>query len=400
MQFARNRRTGAARHRVAFATLAAGLAGTLALSAPALASTAHVTHHPAISSKKESSKTSSNSYASVESELTSLENAAPSGVSLLETGSTLLYPVISEWASQYTTSKVTTAGTGSGTGIADATNGTVQIGASDAYLPSTHAAGLLNIPVDVSAQEIAYNLPGLSKKTHLRLNATVINAMYDGSITHWNASAIQKLNPKVTLPDTAVIPIHRSDGSGDTFLFTSYVSAQDPNSWVPSHGGPNTSVTWPSTANELAAVGNGGMVQACESNPGCIAYIGVSYLRTSVAHGLGDAALQNGSHNFVLPNSVNISDEVASYHFVPASGAISLIDGRNSRYGYPIVNFEYAIVNENQPSASTAKAIQAFLAWGMDPRHGSSVADLADFYFHPLAPGAMKVAINLLKKIQ
>ncbi|HUY06736.1 MAG TPA: phosphate ABC transporter substrate-binding protein PstS [Acidimicrobiales bacterium] len=374
--------------RVTLATLA----GALALSGTAGIAGAS-TH------QSKNSASTSNPYAKVEKQLTLLEKP-PSGVSLLETGSTLLYPVISEWASQYSAVRVTTAGTGSGTGISDATNGTVQIGASDAYLSSSASSNLLNIPVDVSAQQIDYNLPGLSTK-HLHLDATVINDIFDGSITNWNDRAIASLNPGVKLPNMTIVPIHRSDGSGDTFMFSSYLAFQDPTSWVPSHGGPNTSVTWPNVTNALAENGNGGVLAGCEKVPGCIAYIGISWLRSAIAFGLGDAALENGSGKYVLPTPGNIASEVASYKKIPTSAAISLINSKfkSARFGYPIVNFEYAIVNTNQSSAATAQAIKAFLAWGMDPRHGSSDSELTKFYFHPLAPAAMQIAVNLLQRI-
>lgn len=378
------------------ATLAA-LAGAFALSATAGLAAAAT---PGQAAKKGSSS-SSNPYASVEKQLSGLEKP-PSGVSLLETGSTLLYPVISKWASLYPSVKVTTAGTGSGTGISDATNGTVQIGASDAYLPDATTAAhpsLLNIPVDVSAQQIDYNLPGLDTK-HLKLNGTVLNDIYDGSVTKWNDPEIANLNPGVKLPDTTIVPLHRSDGSGDTFMFTTYLQFQDPNGWVTKQGGFNTSVSWPSVPNELAEQGNGGMLAGCEKTPGCIAYIGISWLRSALKAGLGDAQMENGKGNYVLPTPQNIDSEVASYKQVPATAQISLIDSKSAKSGYPIVNFEYAIVNADQASSSTAQAIKAFLAWGMDPRYGSASSVLDQFYFHPLAPSAMQIAVNLLKKVQ
>lgn len=387
---ARGSRSHSPRSVIAGRTVFATLACTLTLtSATAFASAAV---RPAAKPQV------SNPYAKVEQQLSSLEKP-PTGVSLLETGSTLLYPVISKWASEYPATKVTTAGTGSGTGISDATNGTVQIGASDAYLSASAPANLLNIPVDVSAQQISYNLPGLGGSKHLRLTATVINNIYNGTITNWDNPAIKKLNPTVKLPNMTIVPLHRSDGSGDTFMFSSYLAYQDASSWVPAAGGPNTSITWPSNPNQLAENGNGGMLAGCENTPGCIAYIGISWLRQALAAGIGVAQLLNGTGHYVLPTPGNIATEVASYTKIPASGAISLINSKKAKYGYPIVNFEYAIVNANQSSSTTANAIKAFLAWGMDPRHGSSTANLTDFYFHPLAPTAMQIAVNLLKKI-
>ncbi len=391
----RSRPTLPLRARVgALATAAA--VGTLALGAitAPLAGAAGV--HKAAGHKRAPS--SGANYTAVEKQLSALERP-PSGVSLLETGSTLLYPLISDWAAHYSATKVTTAGTGSGTGISDALAGTVQIGASDAYLPPTDPKSLLDIPLDVSAQQIDYNLKGLGGKTHLHLNADVINQMFTGQITSWNDPAIAKLNPGVKLPNEKVIPIHRTDGSGDTFMFSSYLDFQDPSSFVAAEGGPGTTIKWPSISSALAYEGNGGVLAGCERTPGCVAYIGISYLRSALKAGLGDAALENGSGSYVLPTPGNIETEVGSYHKLPASGAISLIDSKTVKYGYPIVNFEYAIVNENQSSQATAQAIKAFLAWGMDPRNGSSPKYLTPIYFHPLAPGAMQIAVNLLKQI-
>ena len=127
---------------------------------------------------------------------------------------------------------IQTAGTGSGTGISDATNGTADIGASDAYLsPSelTATPDLLNIPLAISAQMVAYNIPGIT--AHLKLSGKVLSEIYQGQITTWNNSAIASLNSGVKLPSTPIVTLHRSDSSGDTFLFTQYLSKADPSGW-------------------------------------------------------------------------------------------------------------------------------------------------------------------------
>jgi phosphate transport system substrate-binding protein len=164
----------------------------------------------------------------------------PPAASLTETGSTLLYPLWNIWAPAYEKAypkvSLTTGGTGSGTGIADAASGTVNIGSSDAYLsPSVKQAtpGLLNIPLAISYQVIAYNIPGVN--AHLKLNGGVIAAIYRGSITKWNDPAIVHLNPTVKLPALPIVALHRSDGSGDTFIFSQYLSDQVP-SWAKGPG--------------------------------------------------------------------------------------------------------------------------------------------------------------------
>ena len=153
----------------------------------------------------------------------------PSSGTVSETGSSLLYPLFNLWVPGYnqTYSQLTiqTASTGSGTGITDASNGTADIGASDAYLsPSELQATptLENIPLAISAQLVVYNVPGVT--AHLKLSGKLLAQIYQGKITTWNNSAIAKLNPGVTLPTLPIVTLHRADCSGDTFLFTSYLS--------------------------------------------------------------------------------------------------------------------------------------------------------------------------------
>jgi phosphate transport system substrate-binding protein len=346
---------------------------------------------------------SSSSSSALQKSLQTIEAAAPSSpVTLTETGSSLFYPLFSTWAQSYTNknTSIQTASTGSGAGQSGALAGTVNIGASDAYLPASDPATLLNVPVVVSAQQIDYNLPGLPKGTHLKLSAHVLAAIYNGSVSKWNDPAITKLNKGVNIPATPIVTVHRSDSSGDTFLFASYLAYGDPTSFVATSGGPNTTVNWPNVSGALAAKGNTGMLSVCESTPGCIAYIGVSYLRSAIKAGLGVAQLQNGAGNFVQLTPKNIENEIASYKKIPTNGTISLVYSKTAKFGYPIVNFEYAIVQQNQTSSTTAAAIKALLAWGMDPKGGSSTKYLAPVDFQPLPANALAVAVNLLKSIQ
>ncbi len=344
--------------------------------------------------------------AQAEAKLTALEKGAPSGASVTETGSSLFYPLFQEWQTAAPLGlSINPASTGSGTGISSAESGTINIGASDAYLPPGAPSNMLNIPVVVSAQQVDYNIPGLKTSTHLRLNATILSRMYAGTITKWNDPLIAAVNKGIKLPSLTIVPLKRSDGSGDTFLFTSYLAFADPTSFVASSTGPTTSTTaFPSVPGEQSEKGNTGMLTACTSIPGCVAYIGVSYLREAHANKLGDAALLNGwkgrgGANYVLPTPQNIAAEVASFQKIPASGTLSLIFSHSARYGYPIANFEYAIVNKSQSSTNTANAIKALLAWGMDPRNGASSKYLTTIYFQPLAVNALNVAIGLLQQI-
>lgn len=331
----------------------------------------------------------------------SLQKWPASSVSLQETGSTLLYPLFNLWVKQIETSwpnvSITTGATGSGTGISDAANGTVQIGASDAYLSPAQLQAtptLENIPLAISAQEINYNVPGVA--SHIKLNGTVLAAMYTGKITNWNDPQIGALNPGVTIPNLPVITVHRSDSSGDTFLFSSFLTAASPQTWTLS---PGTTVAWPNVPGAVAAQGNGGMVNACKANPGCVAYIGVSYQTQATGDGLGYAALQNKAGNYELPTQATATAEAASFTAkTPATGTISMIYGPAST-GYPIVNYEYAIVNKTQASALVAQAVKAVLAWDIDPNNGNAPTYLDQVSFVALPAGVVDISANLISKI-
>jgi len=324
----------------------------------------------------------------------------PAGGTVTETGSTLLYPLFNLWASgynqKYSNTTIQTAGTGSGTGISEAENGTIDIGASDAYLsPSVAEANphLKNIPLAISAQLVAYNLPGVT--AHLKLSGKVLSAIYQGQITSWNNSQIANANPGVTLPSTPIVTLHRSDSSGDTFLFTTFLSKTDPSGWGTKIG-YNTTVPWPNAPGALGEQGNSGMVSGCKATPGCIAYVGISYQTQALQAGLGYAQLQNTKGQYVLPNASSIAAEAAYYvKKTPANGTISLIYGAATG-GYPIINYEYAIVSSDQPSSSTAKNIRSVLEWAINPKQGSATSYLSQVNFQPLPA---KVAAQSLKQI-
>ena len=314
---------------------------------------------------------------------------APGPQHLSETGSTLLFPLLRTWAAAYHQQhgnvSIATAPTGSGKGIAEASAGTVDIGASDAYLSSgdliTNPA-MLNIPLAVSAQQVNYNLPGLRASAHLKLNGKVLAEMYQGSITSWNDPRIAAINPGVALPHIRVVPLHRAESAGDTFLFTSYLSTQDA-SWdrVTGYG---TTVAWPSVPGARAETGNTGMVAGCKATPGCVAYVGIAYLSAAANAGLGYAALRNALGAYEAPSAKTIGAAVASFvSATPVNETISMVDGP-AVTGYPIVNYEYAIVSARQPAPAKARDIKAFLHWAITA--GNAPRYLDQVRFQPL-PG-------------
>jgi len=324
----------------------------------------------------------------------------PSGGTVSETGSTLLYPLFNLWAGGYNTKypsvTIQTAATGSGTGISEAENGTIEIGASDAYLSPTVVSSnpdLKNIPLAISAQVAAYNVPGVT--AHLKLSGKVLSEIYQGQITKWNDSAIASANPGVTLPNTPIVTLHRSDSSGDTFLWTSYLSKADPSGWGTKIG-YNTTVPWPAAPGALGENGNSGMVSGCKATPGCIAYVGISYLQQLLQGGMTYAALGNAKGQYIVPTTATIAAEAAGFvKKTPANGTISLIYGP-IKGGYPIVNYEYAIVSTHQSSSSTAKNIRSVLEWSVNKNNGNNSSYLSQVNFQPLPS---KVVAQSLKQI-
>jgi len=323
-------------------------------------------------------------------------------VSLLETGSTLLYPLFNIWVPDYTAKNtnihITTQGTGSGTGISQATNGSAQIGASDAYMNDAFlqkTPGMLNIPMAISAQQINYNVPGLND-VHLKLNGPALAKIYSQT-TYWDDPAIATLNPGMKLPHKVIVPVHRSDGSGDTFIFTQYLTFSTP-SWK---AGPNAglNISWPAVQGGVGANGNPGMVQALQQNQYSIAYVGISWLDQTNAAKLGEAQLQNYDGNFVLPTPDTIQAAAnALYKTTPQDERISLVfaSGANS---YPIINYEYAIINQKQANADTATAVKNFLTWALSPTGGGSTTYLDKVHFQPLPPSIVTLSQNQINKI-
>ena len=320
--------------------------------------------------------------------------AAP--VTLHEDGSSLIYPYLlalgPELPKAYSNITLSPASGGSGKGQTDAIAGNVQMGGSDAFLSSSQFSanpGLMNIPIAVSAQAVNYNVPGLvlpSGQTGLHLSGCILANMYMGKITNWNDSSIAALNPGAKLPNLPIVPIHRVDGSGDTFIFTSFLSDTN-RAWAsgPSFG---TLVSWP-TASQVSADGNPAMVQACSANPGCVAYIGVSVESQASSAGLGEALLQNQSGNFVLPTGTNMASSVsAGAGRIPADLAVSLIYQKGAD-SYPIVNFEYLVVKKTQTSAATATAIKDFFSWALSPTGGATPANLGTVGFIALPSNAL-----------
>ena len=300
---------------------------------------------------------------------------------LVGAGSTLIAPLMSTWQSPYSTSAgvtVTYGAIGSGGGIDQITARTVDFGASDAPLTSDQAKackGCVQIPWALAATTVAYNVKGLSNQ--LKLTGPVLADIFLGKIKTWNDPAIAALNPGVKLPSTKITPIFRTDGSGDTYAFTQYLSKVSPD-WK-SKVGSSTQVHFPTGLGGEHNSGVGGLLA---STNGSIAYIAIAYV---VANKFDYALIQNAAGNYPVPGVPSISAAAATVKSVPSNDAISLVDPPASASGaYPISTFTYVIVPKSSPKAAP---IKAFIKWAITT--GQSSGPKLDFA--PL-PAVVKAA--------
>ncbi|MFT3866255.1 MAG: phosphate ABC transporter substrate-binding protein PstS [Solirubrobacterales bacterium] len=230
--------------------------------------------------------------------------ASASAAGLTGAGSTLVAPLMANWINGFEIKEgipVKYSAVGSGEGIKQISNGTVDFGASDAPMTpeqESNCSGCVTIPWALSATGLGFNIPGIKK---LNLSGKVIAGIYFGNITKWNDAKIKKLNPKAKLPNLKITPIYRSDGSGDTYAFTNYLSKVSP-AWR-SEVGYATTVGWKSG---IGAKGNAGVTSTVAKTQGAIGYISASYL--IAAGSLGVVAVQNNAGNYEFPNLKNIEE--------------------------------------------------------------------------------------------
>jgi phosphate transport system substrate-binding protein len=277
--------------------------------------------------------------------MATVSTAGASAAGLTGAGSTLVAPLMANWINGFEIKEgipVKYGAVGSGTGIAQITARTVDFGASDAPLTPEQASacnGCVQIPWALSATGLGFNLPGVKK---LNLTGPILAGIYFGKITKWNDPKIVKANSGVKIPGLAITPVFRSDGSGDTYAFTNYLSKVS-KSWK-TEVGYATSVGF---SHGVGAKGNSGVTATVTKTPGAIGYISASYL---IAAGLGAAAVQNEAGNYELPNLKNIESAASFVKSVPASNAISIANPpKKAATAYPISTFTYAIVPHNAP---------------------------------------------------
>jgi phosphate transport system substrate-binding protein len=307
-------------------------------------------------------------------------------VTLNETGSTLLYPLFQRWVPVYAAArpgvKIVIAATGSGEGIQAAVEGKVQIGASDAYMSDEQAERnrqIISVPLAIAAQTVNCNIPGVRA---LRLDGPALAGIYSGQIRQWDDAPIATLNPGVTLPHHAIVPVRREEASGDTFVFTQFLDFSTQR-WE-DRVGYGTTIAWPAVEGAVTATGNEGMVKAIAATPFSVGYVGISFSADAGEAGLVTVQLKNQSGQFVVPTAQTISAAASVLDpRTPADERLSLVDAPGDE-SYPLVNYEYAVVSTQQPNADTAAAIRAFLLWAIAADGGNAPRYLDAVGFVPL----------------
>jgi len=271
--------------------------------------------------------------------------AAASAAGLTGAGSTLVAPLMANWITNFEIKEgipVKYSAVGSGTGIAQITARTVDYGASDAPLTPEQASACrdcVQIPWALSATGVGYNIPGVKK---LQLTGKLLAGIYFGRITKWNDPKIKAANPGVKLPGLTITPVFRSDGSGDTYAFTNYLSKIS-SAWK-SEVGYATTVGWKAG---VGAKGNAGVTATVTKTPGAIGYISAYYL---IAAGVHAAAIQNLAGNYELPNIPNIASAASTVKSLGSSNTISITNPpKKATIAYPISTFTYMIVPRDAP---------------------------------------------------
>lgn len=305
--------------------------------------------------------------------------------SLNGAGATFPEPLYKRWFQEYGQAKgvqINYQAIGSGGGIKAITGHTVDFGASDAPMNATELAaapGILHIPTVAGAVCIAYNVPGLPE--HIKLTGPVIADLFLGKISKWNDPAIARLNPGVNLPATSVYPVHRSDGSGTTNIFTTYLSEVS-GEWK-GQIGAGKSVKW---TKGIGGKGNPGVAALVKQTEGGIGYIELAY---AIQNNIPYASVRNARGNYVLP-TVASTTAAAEGSTLPADFR-KVIVNTAAPQGYPITGFTFLLVYPN-----SKPELKQFLEWALT--EGEKGAET--LYYAPLPVNVQKRALAVVSRLK
>jgi phosphate transport system substrate-binding protein len=285
-------------------------------------------------------------------------------------GATFPYPIYSKWFSEYTQQhpsvKINYQPIGSGGGIRQVSEGTVDFGATDGPMNDDQIKSAkvktMHIPTVLGAVVPIYNIPGVNKE--LNFSGDVIADIYLGKITTWNDPRIVKENPGVNLPANAILPVYRSDGSGTTYIFTDYLSKVS-SDWA-SKVGKNTSVKWPTGIGQKGSEGISGMVR---QSPNSFGYVELIY---AAQNKMSYGSVKNAAGKFVRASTDGVTAAAAaSAKAMPADFRVSITNAPGEG-SYPISSFTWLLIPTHSADPAKGKALADFLSWMLD--HGQSEA--------------------------
>ncbi|MFC5648861.1 phosphate ABC transporter substrate-binding protein PstS [Paenibacillus solisilvae] len=287
--------------------------------------------------------------------------ASDNGMTITAAGSTFVNPLFSKMFSEYNKLhadiRVNYQSIGSGGGIKQLTEGTIDFAASDAFMTDEDISkvknGVIHIPVTVGAEAIIYNLDGIDKG--LKLTQETLADIFLGKITKWNDAKLKADNADLSLPDLAITPVYRSDGSGTTAIFTDYLSTVNPE-WKEKVG-QGKSVQFPVG---VGGKGNEGVAGQVKQTPGSIGYAELAY---AVNNNISYAQVRNKDGNFVSPSleAATLAAETAAAN-MPADTRVSIVE-KSGEKAYGIVGFTWALLNVEYDDADKKKAIIDLVKW-------------------------------------
>jgi phosphate transport system substrate-binding protein len=309
-------------------------------------------------------------------------------------GSTFDFPFFSkafyEYSQKHAGITVNYQAIGSGGGIEQITKKTVDFGATDVPMDSQELARaqgkILQLPVTLGGAGIAYNIPGIAKGLHL--TRQVVADIYLGKITKWNDPAIAKLNPKTKLPDMAITVVHRSDGSGTTYIFTdflSHVSAE----WK-SKVGTGKSVQWPAPSS-VGGKGNEGVAGLVKQTTGAIGYVELAYL---LENNMPYALLQNAAGHWVYPSIATVAAAAATKPSISSTN-FSIVNSSCAEC-YPVSGYSWVVLYEKPADAARGAIVKHLMSWLVTA--AQPIAKTVDYV--PLPKNVQETALHVIGEMQ
>ena len=305
-------------------------------------------------------------------------------------GATFPYPIYAKWADAYkakTGVSLNYQSIGSGGGIKQIKSKTVQFGASDKPLKveDLNEAGLIQFPMVMGGVVPVINVPGI-KAGDLKLSGAVLGDIYLGKITKWNDPAIAKLNAGLKLPADQISVVHRSDGSGTTYIFTHYLTKVSPE--FKSKVGNNTSVSWPAG---VGGKGNEGVASYVQRLKGSIGYVEYAYaLQNKMAY----AQMQNKHGNYVRPDSASFQAAAAGADWTGTPGFNLMLTDQPGAQSWPITGATFILVYKTQEKPEAAKEVLKFFDWAY--HHGDKMAD--ELHYVPMPGSVVSLVESTWKK--